>query len=61
MEAQAKGRSIAVVTHAGVLRTVLCRLLGYSKDDAWEQTKSHCSVARLNSHLGIAGTKGGET
>jgi len=54
MEAEAKGRDIAVVTHAGVLRTVLCRLHGRSKDDAWEQTRSYCSIARLNSHLGIA-------
>jgi alpha-ribazole phosphatase len=55
MEAQAKGSNIAVVTHAGVLRTVLCRLHGCSKDDAWEQTRSYCSVARLDSHIGIAG------
>jgi alpha-ribazole phosphatase len=54
-EAQAKGRSIAVVTHAGVLRTVLCRLHGRSKDEAWEQTRSYCSMVRLNSHIGIAG------
>jgi hypothetical protein len=32
------------VTHAGVLRTVLCALLGYCEDSAWEQTKSYCSV-----------------
>jgi alpha-ribazole phosphatase len=55
MEAEAKGLDIAVVTHAGVLRTVLCRLHGCSKNDAWERTRSYCSIARLDSHLGIAG------
>jgi broad specificity phosphatase PhoE len=38
--------SIAVVTHAGVLRTVLCALQGCSEDNAWEQTRSYCSVVR---------------
>jgi alpha-ribazole phosphatase len=55
MEAEAKGLGIGVVTHAGVLRTVLCRLHGCSKADAWKQTRSYCSIARLNSHRGIAG------
>jgi alpha-ribazole phosphatase len=50
MEAEAKGLGVAVVTHAGVLRTVLRRLRGCSEDDAWEQTRSYCSFARLNSH-----------
>src|SRR5580704_2673963 len=36
---EADGRGIAVVTHAGVLRTVLCTLHGCSKEDAWEQTR----------------------
>jgi alpha-ribazole phosphatase len=57
MEAKAKGCDIAVVTHAGVLRTVLCRLHGCAKGEAWEQTRSYCSIARLNSHLGIAGQR----
>jgi broad specificity phosphatase PhoE len=42
---------IAVVTHAGVLRTVLCALHGCSEDNAWEQTRSYCSVVR---HTGAA-------
>jgi alpha-ribazole phosphatase/probable phosphoglycerate mutase len=46
MRAAAEGRHIAVVTHAGVLRTVLCALHGCSEDDAWEQTKSYCSIVR---------------
>lgn len=43
---QARERRLAVVTHAGVLRTILCELCGYSKEDAWEQTRSYCSVVR---------------
>jgi alpha-ribazole phosphatase len=39
-----KGRGIAVVTHAGVLRTVLCRLLKRSEDDASQLTRSYCSI-----------------
>jgi alpha-ribazole phosphatase len=46
MEAENKGRSIAVITHAGVLRTVLCKLLGCSEEEAWNRTRSYCSVAR---------------
>ena len=45
-EAEIAARNIAVVTHAGVIRTVLCSLQGWSGDDAWEQTKSYCSVVR---------------
>jgi broad specificity phosphatase PhoE len=55
IEAEANGLGIAVVTHAGVLRTVLCRMHGCSRDDAWEQTKSYCSIVRLSLHRGIAG------
>jgi broad specificity phosphatase PhoE len=44
LEAEAANCCIAVVTHAGVLRTVLCALHGCSEDSAWEQTKSYCSV-----------------
>jgi alpha-ribazole phosphatase len=40
------GGDIAVVTHAGVLRTVLCRLHGYSEDEATRQTRSYCSIVR---------------
>jgi alpha-ribazole phosphatase len=41
------GRSIVVVTHAGVLRSVL-RLQGCSDAEAWERTKEYCSVVRYN-------------
>jgi alpha-ribazole phosphatase len=41
-----EGRRIAVVTHAGVIRTVLCALAGWRDEDAWEQTKSYCSIVR---------------
>ena len=40
------GHRIAVVTHAGVIRTVLCTLAGLRDEDAWEQTKSYCSIVR---------------
>lgn len=45
-KADSEKRSIAVVTHAGVLRTVLCTLQGRSEKDAWEQTRSYCSITR---------------
>jgi alpha-ribazole phosphatase len=49
LEAEAADRCITVVTHAGVLRMVLCGLLGCSEDNAWEQTRSYCSVIRHTS------------
>jgi alpha-ribazole phosphatase len=49
MEAETEGRRIAVVTHAGVLRTVLCALHGCSDYDAWEQTRPYCSIVRHSS------------
>ena len=39
-------RRIAVVTHAGVIRTVLSALAGWRNEDAWEQTRSYCSIVR---------------
>lgn len=41
-----KRRSIAVVTHAGVLRAVLCRLLNSSEEEASRQTRPYCSIVR---------------
>lgn len=38
-------RSSAVITHAGVLRTVL-RMHGVSDEDAWMQTNSYCAIVR---------------
>jgi alpha-ribazole phosphatase/probable phosphoglycerate mutase len=46
LKAETADCTIAVVTHAGVLRTVLCALQGCSEENAWEQTKSYCSVVR---------------
>ena len=40
----AKGKRLAVVTHAGVLRLILTELLGVSKEAAWERTRSYCCV-----------------
>jgi alpha-ribazole phosphatase len=48
LSAQARSRTIAVVTHAGPLRTVLCKLNGCSVENAWEQTKSYCSIVRFS-------------
>jgi broad specificity phosphatase PhoE len=48
MEAEALDRDIAVVTHAGVLRTILCVLHQCSIDDAWADTKAYCSIVRLH-------------
>jgi alpha-ribazole phosphatase len=49
MRGEAEDQSIAVITHAGVLRTVLRTLQGYSDDDAWEQTSAYCSIVRHTS------------
>jgi alpha-ribazole phosphatase/probable phosphoglycerate mutase len=49
LKAAAADCCIAVVTHAGVLRTVLCALHGCSEDNAWEQAKSYCSIVRHTS------------
>lgn len=46
--ALASNRNIAVVSHAGVLRTVL-RMHGCSDEEAWELTRSYCSVIRHTS------------
>jgi broad specificity phosphatase PhoE len=36
----------AVVTHAGVMRVVLCSLCGLDEGQAWEQSKTYCSFFR---------------
>lgn len=46
LRAEATNDCIAVVTHAGVLRTVLRLLHGCSENEAWEQTRLCCSVIR---------------
>jgi broad specificity phosphatase PhoE len=40
------GDSIAVVTHAGVLRVILKHLHGCSEREAWQQTQPYCCVVR---------------
>jgi broad specificity phosphatase PhoE len=37
---------IAIVTHAGVMRTILTRRGGVDEETAWRLTKSYCSVVR---------------
>jgi alpha-ribazole phosphatase len=46
IEAENNDRGIVVVTHAGVIRVVLCALQGCSEDQAREQTRSYCSIVR---------------
>jgi broad specificity phosphatase PhoE len=46
LSAQTTKKNIAVVTHAGVLRTVLRSLNYCSQDDAWRQTKTYCAIVR---------------
>ena len=45
-KANAADSPILVVTHAGVLRTVLLRLHGGSDSEAWERTRAYCSIVR---------------
>jgi alpha-ribazole phosphatase len=49
LAAQVADCRVAVVTHAGVLRTVLRALHGCSEENAWEQTRSYCSVVHHTS------------
>jgi len=46
LSAKAAEQKIAVVTHAGVMRTVLCSLNNCSQYDAWRQTKTYCAIVR---------------
>jgi alpha-ribazole phosphatase len=46
-----QSRNIAVVSHAGVLRTVLSRLYGYSEDECLRETDSYCSVIQLKTPM----------
>jgi broad specificity phosphatase PhoE len=44
-------RSIVVVSHAGVLQSVLRRLRGYSEEEVWKLTKAYCSMVRISRDL----------
>ena len=46
LSTKAAVRDIAVVTHAGVLRIVLCSLYQCSEEDAWRLTKPYCAIVR---------------
>jgi broad specificity phosphatase PhoE len=46
LSTKAAAQSIAVVTHAGVLRIVLSSLNNCSQEDAWRQTKTYCAIVR---------------
>jgi len=43
LQSLAEDKRIAVVTHAGVMRVVLQKLLGYSQQRAWDLTHGYCS------------------
>ncbi|MGA2251151.1 histidine phosphatase family protein [Terracidiphilus sp.] len=47
---QAESRSIAVVTHAGVMRVVLRTLCGFDEKTAWALTKPYCCMFRYAHH-----------
>jgi alpha-ribazole phosphatase/probable phosphoglycerate mutase len=49
LQVEAADCRVAIVTHAGVIRTVLCALYGCSEDHAWELTRSYCSIVRHTS------------
>jgi broad specificity phosphatase PhoE len=40
-------QSLAVVTHAGVMRTILRRISGVDDEQAWRLTKRYCAALRL--------------
>ena len=46
LSAKAMRQNIAVISHAGVLRTVLCSLKGCNQNDAWQQVEAYCSIVR---------------
>jgi alpha-ribazole phosphatase len=46
LSTKASKQDIAIVTHAGVLRTVLCSLHLCSEEDAWRLTKPYCAIVR---------------
>jgi alpha-ribazole phosphatase len=48
IEVEARHRAIAVITHAGVLRTILTTFHQCSEEHAYELTKSYCSIVRHN-------------
>jgi alpha-ribazole phosphatase len=49
MLAGCDSRSVAIVTHAGALRTVLCAFHGCSEQEAWHLTRSYCCIISHNS------------
>ena len=48
---QSESDSIAVVTHAGVMRAVLRTLCGLNEETAWTLTKPYCCTFRYTHHL----------
>jgi len=56
-EAEKCCRSIAVVTHAGVLRTVLTRIRGNSEALAWQQSNSYCALVRYTTSAAVLATR----
>jgi alpha-ribazole phosphatase len=40
----AAGRTIAIVTHRGVMRYALTRFFGFSEEEAWTKTAPYCAM-----------------
>jgi alpha-ribazole phosphatase len=55
LSTKATEQNIVVVTHAGVLRTVLCSLNNCNQADAWRQTKTYCAIVRYTVALSLRG------
>lgn len=46
LSTRCSGGDLAVITHAGVIRTVLCRLQGCSAEEAWKRTRAYGCIVR---------------
>jgi alpha-ribazole phosphatase len=49
---QTQFENVAVVAHAGVMRTLIRHFAAADESDAWQVTKPYCAVVRLPPHPG---------
>jgi alpha-ribazole phosphatase len=47
--AKRRGRTLAIVTHAGFIRSALTRIFGMSEEKAWDCTRNYGSVIPIDS------------
>ena len=52
-ESHSDEKSIAVVTHAGVMRTILHRLCRLDGEEIWKRTKPYCCTFRYHRAQGV--------